>query len=149
MGTSADAVLWMVDDNPADLEITSIVCEQINFPGRFLPLADGLAFMKKLDQVWEVPLERPDVVLLDLNMPSVSGMAVLRMLRRDPRWRTLPVVMFSTSQSPEEMEAVGKEGATEYVLKPSLLADTVITIRGVIGRYCKSRELEIDTASRP
>lgn len=145
MAISAEAVLWMVDDNPADLEITAIVCEQIAFPGRFIAFADGLAVMEKLDQVWTFPAERPDVILLDLNMPRVSGMAVLRMIRRDARWSSLPVVMFSTSQSQQEMDTVRKEGATDYVLKPSLLADTVTTIRGVIERYCKPRGVEIDT----
>lgn len=137
MESSTDAVLWMVDDNPADLEIIAIVCEKLRFPGRFVAFPNGQDALTNLEGCWEKPDERPDVILLDVNMPRLSGLAVLRALRHDPRWMHLPVVMFSTSGN--EREVAQRDGATDYLIKPGLLADTVATIREVIARFCKHR----------
>ena len=143
MDVGADAVLWMVDDNPADLEITQLVCEKLGFPGNFVPFTSGQSALSALPTAWDTPRERPDVILLDVNMPRLSGLAVLRLLRNDPRWSSLPVVMFSTSGNEEP--TARRDGATDYLLKPNLLADTVIVIRGVIERYCAKRMAQVDT----
>lgn len=132
-----DAVLWMVDDNPADLEIGGIVCETIGFPGHFLPFTTGQAALDHLTAVWGQEQERPDVILLDVNMPRMSGLAVLRALRQDPRWAGVPVVMFSTSANEEQIAR--RDGATDYVIKPDVLRDTISAIRRVILRFCKVR----------
>lgn len=134
---SADAVLWMVDDNPADLEIGGIVCETIGFPGHFVPFTNGQEALERLARLWADESQRPDVILLDVNMPRISGLAVLRALRQDQRWATLPVVMFSTSANEEPVAR--RDGATDYLIKPDLLVDTMSAIRGVIARYCKPR----------
>lgn len=107
----------MVDDNPADLEIASIVREKMtDFTGRFVPFTSGPEALSHLAAVWAQEQERPDVIMLDVNMPRMSGLAVLRTLRQDPRGVTLPVVMFSTSAN-EEMFA-RRDGAMDYVVKP-------------------------------
>lgn len=133
---SPDAVLWMIDDNPADIEIGGIVCESIGFPGRFVPFTSGQEALERLAVAWESELERPDVILLDVNMPKMSGLAVLRALRHDTRWATLPVVIFSTSANEEAIAR--RDGATDYVVKPDLLVGTMSAIRGVITRFCKT-----------
>lgn len=134
---SSDAVLWMVDDNQADLEIGGIVCETIGFPGRFVPFTTGREALERLAVVWEQEEERPDVILLDVNMPRMSGLAVLRTIRQDSRWATLPVVIFSTSSNEEPVAR--RDGATDYVIKPDLLTDTISAIGGVIARFCKTQ----------
>ncbi|HEX3132302.1 MAG TPA: response regulator [Planctomycetota bacterium] len=134
---STDAVLWMVDDNPADLEIGGIVCETIGFPGHFVPFATGQEMLETLAKIWTHERQRPDVILLDVNMPRMSGLAVLRALRQDQRWAALPIVMFTTSANEEQVAR--RDGATDYVIKPDLLMETMSAIRGVIARYCKVR----------
>lgn len=134
MKISRQSVLWMIDDNPADLDIASIVCETMNFPGSFVTFTEGMSALARLAEVWE-SLERPDVILLDVNMPHMSGLSVLRAIRQQPRWRDLPVVMFSTSAN--EAAVARRDGATDYLLKPDVLVGTVRTIRAVVGRYCR------------
>ena len=141
-GDVGQAVLWMIDDNQADLEIVSIVCEMIGFRGRCVTFASGTLGIEHLQEIWERPDERPDVILLDINMPRLSGLAVLRILREDPRWRELPVVMFSTSRNEEP--TARDAGASDYVVKPALLPETTAAIRGVIARYCKPGSLGQD-----
>lgn len=134
MKISADSVLWMVDDNPADLEISTIVCEMMHFPGRFVPFSDGVVALARLAEVWD-GRDRPDAILLDVNMPRLSGLAVLRAIRKEPRWRELPVVMFSTSVN--EAAVARRDGATDYLLKPDILAGTLRAIRSVVERFCR------------
>lgn len=139
LGDAGHAVLWMVDNNPADLEIVGIVCEMIGFRGRFVPFSDGAQAIAHLATIWERSDERPDVILLDINMPRLSGMAVLRAIRGDARWAELPLVMFSTSSNEERVAR--ESGATGYVVKPALIPDTAAAIRGVIARWCKAGSL--------
>lgn len=134
---SPDAVLWMVDDNPADLELVAIVCETIAFPGTFVPFRNGLHALARLDEVAGTPAWWPDVVLLDINMPQTSGLSVLRQIRSQSRWSTLPVVMFTSSANEEAVAR--REGATDYLLKPSALAGLVHVIRRVVEQRCKHR----------
>jgi two-component system, response regulator len=134
MKISEEAVLWMIDDNPDDLEIGSIVCETMHFPGRFVSFADGAAALARLAEVWG-GREQPDVLLLDVNMPRMSGLAVLRAIRRDPRWRHLPVVMFSTSAN--EAPVARRDGATDYLLKPDMITGALRAIRNVVERFCR------------
>jgi CheY-like chemotaxis protein len=135
-------VLWVIDNNPADLEIISIVCEMIDFRGRLVTFDGGAQALERLAEMWTRLEDRPDVILLDINMPRLSGMAVLRAIRGDSRWASLPVVMFSTSYNEEPIAR--DAGATDYVVKPTLLSDTAAAIRRVIARHCKPGSLESD-----
>jgi CheY-like chemotaxis protein len=61
----------------------------------------------------------PTLVLLDLNLPCLTGMKVLQWIREQPQFATLPVVMYTSSDHPRDLENARQLGVTEYVLKPS------------------------------
>jgi CheY-like chemotaxis protein len=67
--------------------------------------------------------QRPDLLLLDLNLPKKSGAQVLEHLRRSDRWRNVPVVILTSSDSPRDKQQVAQLGATRYFRKPSRLAE--------------------------
>jgi CheY-like chemotaxis protein len=69
---------------------------------------------------------RPDVVLLDLMLPAVDGMAILRTLRADPEWAALPIVVFSNSYSGERLNEVWEAGATQVLAKASSTPKQVV-----------------------
>jgi CheY-like chemotaxis protein len=69
---------------------------------------------------------RPDVVLLDLMLPAVDGMAILRTLRADPEWAALPIVVFSNSYSGERLNEVWAAGATQVLAKASSTPKQVV-----------------------
>jgi CheY-like chemotaxis protein len=62
----------------------------------------------------------PDAVLLDYMMPGMDGLQVLRALRKDPRTKEVPVIMFSANSDPKVVEKAMKEGASDYWVKASL-----------------------------
>lgn len=67
--------------------------------------------------------ERPDVVVLDVMMPDVSGLDVLRFIRRDPRLRTIPVILISACDRIEDVQAGMAAGASVYLIKPVAFSD--------------------------
>lgn len=81
-----------------------------------------------------------DVVLLDLNLPGISGRQVAKQIKQDPRTRSIPVVMLTGSTHPEDTVAGLDAGADEYLGKPITLAELVARVRALVRR----RELEED-----
>ncbi len=88
--------------------------------GRAATVADGaeaLAYLRGEGRHAE--RELPDLVLLDLKMPGLSGLEVLRLLRADPRLRLIPVVVLTTSDRDEDVLEAYRLGANEFVTKPA------------------------------
>jgi CheY-like chemotaxis protein len=77
---------------------------------------------------------RPDLVLLDLKMPKVSGLEVLEQVKGDPEMRDIPIVVLSSSERPEDISDAYRLGGNSYVTKPSNLAGLRAGVRG-ISRY--------------
>ena len=92
---------------------------------------DGAAALVVLDEVVAGRHPRPDVVLLDLNMPRASGVDVLRRVKGDPDLRTIPVVVFSTSRSDVDVAVAYECGANAYVVKPLDLQRFMTVVRNI------------------
>jgi two-component system response regulator len=75
---------------------------------------------------------RPDLILLDLNMPLVDGREALKVIRSDPQYKDIPVVCFATCHSPEDLSFCLDHGATLHV-KPALVSEFSAFIQSVIG----------------
>lgn len=67
----------------------------------------------------------PEIVFLDLNMPKTNGLLVLREIRADSATRKIPVVIYSTSNNPDDVNQCLKSGATAFITKPSTIAELV------------------------
>jgi len=76
------------------------------------------------DALWRLESKRlkPDIVFVDLNMPRTDGMTCLKRIRSMPGLQGMPVIIYSTSTNPRDIEACRKEGATGYLIKPSSIA---------------------------
>lgn len=116
-GTHMKTVL-IIDDNPV---ITSIYRGKLATGGLHTEVAtDGEAGLEMLDRC------KPDVVLLDLMLPKVNGMDVLKRIRARPEYKTLPVVVFSNSYSAEVMQQAWGFGATDVLHKSSTTPQNVV-----------------------
>ena len=87
----------------------------------------GVAAMKHLLHI------KPDLILLDLMMPDVSGLEVLRFLRREPQYMDLPVVIVSAKSLPEDIEKGMLAGASVYLTKPIAYRELIQTIGALLA----------------
>ncbi|HYG23393.1 MAG TPA: response regulator [Verrucomicrobiae bacterium] len=111
-----------VEDNPADADLALAALKHAKITNRIHLVRDGaeaLDFLFCLGRYSERSLDQgPQVVLLDLNLPKVSGLDVLRRIRSDARTRSIAVIVLTASKSDRDVEASERLGADGYIVKP-------------------------------
>jgi CheY-like chemotaxis protein len=107
-------MILLVEDDPADVELTLRALKAINLANRIHVVRDGAEALDFLRTV----RQRPKVVLLDLKLPKVSGIEVLREIRQDPRNKLMPVVVMTSSREEPDMAACYALGVNSYIVKP-------------------------------
>ena len=112
------ARLLLVEDSVADAKLVALALEESGSTTQVTRVEDGVAALELLDRVLTGEALRPDLVVLDLNLPRVGGLDVLRRIKSDPDLRTVPVVVFSTSRAEVDVAAAYACGASSYVVKP-------------------------------
>jgi CheY-like chemotaxis protein len=122
----------IVDDNPADV---ALVCEALAISKRrsqVNSVGDGveaMAFLNRREKYANAV--RPDLVILDLNLPKRDGLAVLAAMKAGPELRRIPVVIFSTSQLQKDILRSYEMGANCYVSKPGNLNDFFFAVKSI------------------
>jgi CheY-like chemotaxis protein len=111
--------LLIVDDDPRIRELTELAAHREGCFAVVLTAEHGANALERL-QAGATPV--PDVVLTDLSMPLLDGLDFVRTLRADPRWEGLPIVMFSSSNQPNDREQAIAAGCTAFYEKPASLA---------------------------
>jgi len=109
--------ILLVEDNPMDVDLTrrAFARRKINFA---IDVArDGEEAIRFIDQ-WDSDRPLPIVILLDLKLPKVDGLQVLRHLKTHPLFKLVPVVILSTSSEGRDILAAYREGANSYIVKP-------------------------------
>jgi len=118
VNTSIRPIL-LVEDNPMDLDLTLQALEGNGVANPIVACRDGeeaLEYMQKHRLPGD--LHVPIVVLLDLRLPKVDGIEVLRQARSDPVWRQVPIVVMTTSRESRDIEAAYGLGVNSYIVKP-------------------------------
>ena len=118
-GAGTQVQMLLVEDNPDDRDLVLRALRKNNFSNPVAIASDG---QDALDQLFgdEGFLDRSGskVVLLDLKLPKVDGIEVLRQIRSDPRGRRIPVVMLTSSQEESDLVASYETGASSFIVKP-------------------------------
>lgn len=113
--------ILLVEDNTDDVELTLHAFKQARFANRIHVAPDGqeaLDYLFREGNFADCPVERPQIVLLDLYLPKVSGLEVLRRIKADERTRELPVVILTISQVFSDFAECQRLGAETYIIKP-------------------------------
>ena len=139
---NSPAQILLVDDNPADLELTRDVLANSARVGRVVSALDGDDALAVLRQEGKYAgAAPPALIFLDLNLPGKDGRAVLAEIRKEPALRTIPVVIFTTSQAPQDIEHSYQLGANCFVSKPGNLHDFVAVVNLVEEFWLKIARL--------
>lgn len=134
MNDSLNSVkILLVEDNPADARlIIDYFQENCNIPIKHFN--DGTEILDYLFQEDVYNGNLPYFIILDLNLPKVNGLDVLKNIKNDSKLRRIPVVVFGTSNDPTEIKEVYKNYATGYIVKPVDFDEFNSTLKR-IGRY--------------
>jgi CheY-like chemotaxis protein len=111
----------LAEDNPNDVELTLAALAEINLANEVVVVRDGaeaLDYLFRRNEYANRPAGNPAVLLLDLKMPKVDGLEVLRVLKTDENLRTIPVVMLTSSREEQDLVGSYNSGANAYVVKP-------------------------------
>ena len=130
------AVVLLVEDNDDDIELTKIGFEQAEFAVDLRVVSDGeqcLDYLRRQNAYATSPT--PDLVLLDLHMPRMSGMEVLDAINADANLRHLPVIVLTTSSSDREIREAYQRHCSGYLIKPVGFADFVKTVQALEGYW--------------
>jgi two-component system response regulator len=118
----SDRVILLVEDNANDEALTQRALKKANIVNRVVVARDGAQALDYLfargDFAARDPGEVPQVILLDLNLPKVGGLDVLRAIRADTRTKLLPVVVLTSSKQDRDLVDGYSLGANSYVVKP-------------------------------
>lgn len=138
--------ILLVEDNPADIKITQRALRESAVPVELLVMRDGQEAVDYLlrqgkhadDDSWRIP----DLILLDLNLPRLTGREVLDRIRATPSLKAVPVVVLTTSRRHEDIQEMYAAGANTYIEKPQDF-NRFVQVLQTIQRYW------LDTALLP
>ena len=119
----------LVEDNLADVELVKISIRELETPVELVHAGDGQELLNFLKTA---VLSEIAVIMLDLNMPRVSGIDVLRYMHEDPLLKKVPVVMFTTSNSKTDILKCYELGAKAFVCKPLDIFEFNQAIRSIV-----------------
>ncbi|MBB6344947.1 CheY-like chemotaxis protein [Nonomuraea muscovyensis] len=124
--------MLLVEDDQGDILLTREAFELNKLRNRLHVVNDGeqaMAFLRREDAYHDAP--RPDLILLDLNLPRMDGMEVLREVKDDLDLRTIPVVILTTSEAEEDILQGYRLHANAYVTKPVDFAAFIRAVRQI------------------
>jgi len=141
MNTSSRWIL-LAEDDPKDAELTKRALAETR-AGEIVLARDGAEALACLRAQGEscASHSQPCVVLLDLKMPKVDGLEVLRQIKNDPKLRTIPVVMLTSSRQEQDVAASYSLGANAYVVKPVSFSEFRHTLHEVGSFWAAINEL--------
>jgi CheY-like chemotaxis protein len=126
--------ILLVEDNPDDVAFTLRAFHKNNFLNEIIVASDGEKALDLLLPEDATRALRPALVLLDVKLPKIDGIEVLRHIRSDPRTQTLPVIMLTTSSEETDIVNSYRLGANSFVRKPVVFTD-FLHAAGVLGVY--------------
>ena len=126
--------ILLVDDNPDHAELITDVFEEdnANIKTKVILKKDG---KEAIDYFQYEMQSQVSLVILDLNLPKINGIDVLKFIKKNPKYHSIPVFIFSTSSDQKTIDEAYKNGANGYITKPDSYKDFVKKIK-ILKEYC-------------
>lgn len=130
--------ILLVEDNPNDVELELRAFKKHNLANKVFVVKDGAEALDFLlgtgVYVDRTGYQRPKVILLDLKLPKIHGLEVLRTIKLDERTKTIPVVILTSSQEERDLVESYRLGANSYITKP-IEFDKFVKVAADLGLY--------------
>ena len=129
--------ILLVEDDPKDIELTLSTLGEHNLSNEIVVVRDGVEALDYLYRRGEFALRpegNPVVILLDIKMPRLDGLQVLRQLKADEQMRLIPIVILTSSRESRDLQECYRLGVNAYVVKPVRFAEFVEAVK-VIGVF--------------
>lgn len=131
---SPDSRILIVDDDPVSLGILRQILDPWGFE---------IVGLREPDRFWQVLTQTlPDLLILDLQMPTYTGIELCRVVRQDPNWEELPILVVTAHQDPTRIEKVFEAGADDFITKPIIGPELVTRAIARIERSHLRRQLK-------
>ena len=142
--------ILLAEDNPSDAELTLEALADNNLANRVVHVRDGVEAMEYLLCEGKFKTRgpgNPAVVILDIKMPRMDGIEVLRAIRSDPALKMTPVVMLTSSKEEHDLIRSYELGINAYVVKPVKFADFLAAVKQLGGFWALLNEQPLDAPS--
>lgn len=126
--------ILLAEDNPKDIELTLEALSEFNFANHVTVVNDGVEAIEFLRYEGKYKLRKtglPAVLLMDIKMPRMDGIEVLKTIRNDPALKMLPVVMLTSSREEPDLKKCYELGVNAYVVKPVDFKDFIEAVKQV------------------
>jgi CheY-like chemotaxis protein len=130
---TSNRTIFLVEDNPIDIDLTRRAFSKVNMSNQITVARDGEEALSYIPQ-WEKGLDLPVIILLDLKLPKVDGLEVLRCLKEHPVLKVIPVIVLTSSLETRDIQTAYKLGANSYINKP-VDFDEFIEVAATINLY--------------
>jgi CheY-like chemotaxis protein len=124
--------ILLVEDDPRDVELTLTALEDHKLANEVTVARDGqeaLDYLYRRGQFATRPNDNPAVMLLDLKLPKIDGLEVLKQIKSDEKLKTIPVVVLTSSHEEQDMMRSYKLGVNAYVVKPVDFHEFIIAVK--------------------
>ncbi|MDJ0704606.1 MAG: response regulator [Leptolyngbyaceae cyanobacterium MO_188.B28] len=139
-----DPLLLVAEDSDEDFAVLQRLMKQMAVQNPIHRCTDGdevLDFLYQSgDEIGQESTPKPSIILLDLNLPGTDGREVLEQLKQDGDFREIPVVIFTTSSNPKDVEFCYQNGANGYLVKPVNSIELQRTVQAFVDYW-----LEVNT----
>lgn len=127
--------IWIAEDNPADVYLIEESLRRHEFPYHLEKADNGEDMIKMITEIDRDPAQDcPDIFLIDLNLPRRSGDEILARIRQTSRCKGVPIIVITSSDSPQDRARTRELGASFYFRKPADL-ETFMSIGGIVRRF--------------
>ena len=141
MNTNQPYHILLADDDHDDRKFFADALEKLNVPHKLsdFPVCEDLLNAITTEN-------SPDIIFLDLNMPYLNGLQCLREIRKNKKFDTIPVVIYTTSGNRKDIERTFEEGANIYVIKPNRFNEIVNVLQDILStdlkKYIHDKSME-------
>jgi diguanylate cyclase (GGDEF)-like protein len=135
---TGDNPIFVVDDNPVVLKLIASILEREGFTVR--TTTSGLELLTLLESI------QPDLILLDIDMPGISGIETCRRIKSDPRTTEIPILIVTASNDKEHVIAGFEAGAQDYIIKPSTKEELLARVRTHLALHKAQQALKASQA---